>query len=515
MSRSNLIDVVSARFPEMQDKSVKEIVDFLFDEARGDKRGLSVDVVLSTSAKMINKRIYRPSGHIGGLDSWTKPYKKPILVNHNENSEPMGRIRSVEWRENPAARKFFATDKEYKEFRSVIDFGTPKEVQKIMNRYRLLKDKNWPGLGDLVATLDIKDRAAAEKILDERYLTFSQSSDTDSYACGECGADRMQGQKCQHRHGTKDKKGDIPVLVCGNLYGKEVSVVNTPANDTSVVFNISFEDSENGEVETVDLLDLEDISYEATYNDLGEEMKDISEEVLLSIVEKVAARLAKPTEQEPVKPAFNKLDGAYQKRFKATRDSTSTGFALVEDTNELVVHSVEDIQAVKEMLETFDCAEELSVLKDRMEQAEAYFTKTASDEALKSEIQTLKDQLEAMKEDYARLLAAQTPAPANSQEPVVEKNEDSSNEGLDGNGASAQNVTDQEPIENPSESGTPSLNTSDSGKTALLADSRLQYYVGKYRDTLQKQGEKAAKAYVSRIKAAGYVSMQFDPSLYI
>lgn len=512
--KSNLIDVVSARFPELADKDTGEILDFLFDEARGSKKGLSVDIVLSTSAKMINKRIYRPSGHIGGIDSWTKPYKKPILINHNENSEPIGRIRSVEWKANPAAKKFFTTDKEYKEFVHVVNNGTPKEVQQIMNRYRLLNDRSWPGLGDLVATLDIKDRNAAEKILDERYLTFSQSSDTDSYACGECGADRMQGQKCQHKHGMKDKKGNIPVMICGNLYGKEVSTVNTPGNDTSVVFNISFEDSENGEVEEVNFFDLEDISYEATYNELpGDEIMDISEEALNSIVEKVAARMAKPVEtaQEAAKPSFSKLDTAYQKRFKTTKDATSTGFALVADSEELMVYCVEDLEGVKEMLDLFDCKVEREALSDSLAKAEEYFTKVVSDEALKAEIQSLKDQLEAIKQDYARLLSDSKKEVEDTKE---EKNSVSDAEGLDAKDTSTENAKEQETVENPSESGTPSLNTSDAGKTTLK-DSRFEYYVGKYQNILKTKGGRAAGSYLLSIKAAGYVPTNFDPSLYI
>lgn len=525
MINNNILDLVSARFPALADKSTVEILDFLFDASRAEKRGISIDIVLSTSGKKINGRIYRPIGHKNGISSWTEPYRKPLILNHEPNGDPKGRIQSVRWEAEPKARDFFTTDRDYENFIDVLDTGSAKEIQKTMNRHRLLQDKSWPGVGHLVATLQVKDRETAEKIIDERYLTFSQSSNTDAYVCGECGSDWKKSSRCKHRPGTADKKGDVCVAVCGNLYGSEVSIVNMPGNDLSMTRSISFEDSEGGEEEVITLSDLEQMSHNATFNeDIGEDMplKDISEEAVSRIVEAVIAKVkTEKEESKPKDPNMQKLDGLYQKRLKKTKDEETLDIFLFKDGEEKLfpVSSLEDLEALSEMLTLIDAEEISSLLSASMESAKLEISKRVSDSKLSEELAETKTALEQIKLDYAKALDQIKELEAKITDKKEEKNEDAAVTGLDVGENSNQNAEDIKHIDNPSESGLPSLSdskaTSQEKTAPLVPEQKHSYYVQKYKKLTDSKGEKAAKEYLAQIKGAAYVPFNFDPKLYI
>lgn len=216
----------------------------LQNPAEGRKRGLYVSFNLSSSGRRINNRIYTPRGQQAGQDSWTAPYPKPIIRNHDTNEDPLGRFEKVTWKSlEDEALKHFKSVNEFMKLKNAFDMDDPRAIYRIMKRNHLLTDKSWKGLGELVATARIVDEDAIEKFLDGRYLTFSAGSNTDAYRCGICGDDWAQGDVCEHRPGQITEDGEMGVFITGAFNGDEASVLTSPANDASQVLSMEFVDS--------------------------------------------------------------------------------------------------------------------------------------------------------------------------------------------------------------------------------------------------------------------------------
>ena len=156
--------------------------------------------------------------HAVESESWTKPFPKPLLKNHDMESEPLGRVE---------ASRFITTE---------------------------------PGKGFTQLDVRVTDPEAIAKIVDGRYLTVSTSGvpmkDGSQYSfvnCSICGDDMLKDEWCGHNRGMTYEDEDtgeskICYWTVGAMEYKEVSVVNTPAdNDGSVaaqITNISMVDGE-------------------------------------------------------------------------------------------------------------------------------------------------------------------------------------------------------------------------------------------------------------------------------
>ncbi|GAG41941.1 unnamed protein product, partial [marine sediment metagenome] len=62
---------------------------------------LICEVNATHAGTLINNRIYPPESMKKGLNSWTKPYKKPVLVDHNDASDPIGRVIKAKYINTP------------------------------------------------------------------------------------------------------------------------------------------------------------------------------------------------------------------------------------------------------------------------------------------------------------------------------------------------------------------------------------------------------------------------------
>lgn len=138
--------------------------------------------------KTRNGTYYTEAGLKNGIDSWTKPYNKPVLTHHNSRTgEPIGRILSAK-------------------FESSTMSGRP----------------------GLVFEVEISDPTAIEKVKDGRYSTVSIGGYTDSVVCNCCGTNRMD-EWCEHYPGDV-YDGQECHFIIGTTFGEEVSYVNTPAD---------------------------------------------------------------------------------------------------------------------------------------------------------------------------------------------------------------------------------------------------------------------------------------------
>lgn len=222
---------------------------------RGDgKRSLLVDLEVSSSGKVTNGRIYPPKGHRINLDTWTKPYAKPVLIYHDDHKDPIGRFVSIQWIDTEKeALAFLGGDiSALADVKRAYDNPNPQETYKVLKKNGAL-DKKWPGLGKLIGKVRITDQDAIDKLLDGRYQTWSAGQGTDAFVCMNCGSEWHKGDMCDHRLGGVDEDGNPVVFMCGNMSGQEVSVVNNPANDSSITLKMEFEDSSK-EAMTVSML---------------------------------------------------------------------------------------------------------------------------------------------------------------------------------------------------------------------------------------------------------------------
>ena len=212
-------------------------------------RGLTVNYDLSHSGRRINNRIYTVAGQKWGIDSLTNPYPKPIIRNHDQSSEPIGRFVGgtyVDGSEN--ALRYFDNVQEYMEVSAAFDEDSPERIYKTLKKYGLLTRKSWPGIGSMRVTAKISDKDAIEKFLDGRYITFSAGSTTDRHVCSVCASDWAAGDVCEHRHG-RIYDDELCVFVTGRFEVLEGSVVNTPADDLSQI--LSMEMSDNTQIEDI------------------------------------------------------------------------------------------------------------------------------------------------------------------------------------------------------------------------------------------------------------------------
>lgn len=180
----------------------RESIQALTESAQGKKRKLIVQMEAIHVGRTANYTYYTKEGLSGGLNSWTTPYNKPVLTHHNDyNGEPIGRILKAEFSEATRSGK--------------------------------------PGL---IFTCEITDPTAMEKVLDGRYQTVSIGATTDKVTCNICGTDRIH-EWCDHWPG-ETYEGQTAHFIIGNTFGKEISYVNTPADENAGNFSVSVEETE-------------------------------------------------------------------------------------------------------------------------------------------------------------------------------------------------------------------------------------------------------------------------------
>jgi outer membrane biosynthesis protein TonB len=197
-----LIDNMPIKF-KIKDENKKSI---LSDSDQEIKKGYSLigEVDATHAGTLINNRIYPPEMMKKGIRTWTSPYKKPVLVNHDDTKDPIGRVISA---------KYFSTQN-----------GTDlKEYKPIL--------RESEGYGYQRLTIKVTDQEAIQKILDGRYETVSVRMSTDHCFCSVCNSDWSgEDGPCEHTPGTK-YDGKLAYITTGDLNYRELSFVNIPADE--------------------------------------------------------------------------------------------------------------------------------------------------------------------------------------------------------------------------------------------------------------------------------------------
>jgi len=164
---------------------------------------LVCEVDATHSGTLINNRIYPPDSMKKGIKSWTKPFKKPVLLNHDEHGEPVGRVIGAKY--------------------------IPTSLGDGSREYRpILKPSE--GYGFTRLTVRINDASTIQKVLDGRYETVSVRMSTNKAICSICDTDWSKDGMCEHYPGEK-YDGKLAYVTTGDLVYREVSFVNIPADE--------------------------------------------------------------------------------------------------------------------------------------------------------------------------------------------------------------------------------------------------------------------------------------------
>ena len=228
------------------DKSEKiQLIDNMLERSYNGGKGLVITYDLSHSGRRINNRIYSTKGQQRGIDSLTSPYPKPILKNHDQSGEPIGRFIGGEWQNlYDEAKEFLQSSQAALDIHSAFAGDDPEKIYDTLKAMNLIENKQWPGLGRMRVQANITDEEAIKKFMDGRYMTFSAGSTTDRHVCSICKTDWAKDGMCEHRHG-KTYDGEICVFITGDFLVMEGSVVNTPADDLSQLVHMEMMDSED------------------------------------------------------------------------------------------------------------------------------------------------------------------------------------------------------------------------------------------------------------------------------
>lgn len=128
-----------------------------------------------------------------GVYSWTKPYGKPVIYNHDLQTEVTGRIERAAYSEYTEAGK--------------------------------------PGI---ILVPKISEPNAVQAVRDGRLLTVSIGASTNHAICSICGTDIINEGYCGHMKGEKYDE-EIAHWIVGDIFFNELSWVNQPADSNAFV----------------------------------------------------------------------------------------------------------------------------------------------------------------------------------------------------------------------------------------------------------------------------------------
>lgn len=162
---------------------------------------LDVDMEATHSGKNHNHCIYYEDSMEKDCESFMNPFHKPVLKNHDDYSEPLGRITQA-----------YAGPSELTDERSAIHL-----------RAR------------------VTDQDAIPKLIDKRYGTVSIGGSMGTVTCNICGKTILKDGKlhfCGHWRG-ETYKDQVCYWGARDIEYHEVSVVNNPADDFAQIMKVT------------------------------------------------------------------------------------------------------------------------------------------------------------------------------------------------------------------------------------------------------------------------------------
>jgi len=169
-----------------------------FSESFNSKYGLIIEVAAIHEGLTSNYNNYSADELEKALQSWVEPYPKPIILNHDLNTEAIGRVIAAKM------------------------------------------DKEADGSSFVRLQVAVTDPVAAQKVLDKRYLTGSVGGRAGKAVCSISGEDLATEDASGRPRVPKYKrgkvyKGKVAYIDMQDISFKEYSFVNQPADQKSGV----------------------------------------------------------------------------------------------------------------------------------------------------------------------------------------------------------------------------------------------------------------------------------------
>ncbi len=166
----------------------------------GTSAGLVVEIAAIHAGYTENNTFYSAEELTKSIPSWIDPYPKPVIMNHDIKSEPVGRVVGAKMAQE-------ADGKDYIRIQAAIT-----------------------------------DPEAITKVLDKRYITGSVGGKAEQAFCNICNTDwavreSSSALPCKHARG-KVYSGVVAALDLKGLSFKEYSFVNAPADSNSYIRSI-------------------------------------------------------------------------------------------------------------------------------------------------------------------------------------------------------------------------------------------------------------------------------------
>ncbi|MGL4819308.1 MAG: hypothetical protein ACRC5C_04935 [Bacilli bacterium] len=277
-----------------------------------------------------------------GVYSWTHPYGKPVIFNHDVNTECTGRVYSASYTE--------------------------------------LTQKGAPGI---IVTPKITSPEAVQAIKDGRLLTVSIGATTNACVCSICRTDIVNEGFCGHYRGEQYDDQTCE-WIAGDLFFDELSWVNVPADDGAMVVG-EFTPHTNSVL---------------THESVVVTSKDVSEKMTEKEETDVDKENQTVEEQEATLPVVEDEQQATEPEVVATEEEATTEEeteveAEVTEQEDAEVNEDAEAEAVKESEDKTDentqeePAEEEKELKSLQDEVEQ----------LKNENEVLKQEIEALKSE--------------------------------------------------------------------------------------------------------------------
>lgn len=196
------------KLPDLRDRGGISGVSESHPYRQSMKESLVIEVAAIHEGITSNFNMYTRQALEESVESWYTPYPKPLIKNHDQYEEPLGRVMHAE----------------------------------------MQLEEN--GLSYIKLQVAVTDPGAVEKILDGRYLTGSVGGKPTEAICSICNADwastdLREGLPCKHKRG-RTYRGSVATLEMRGITWKEYSMVNVPADDFSSIRHIA--DSEGHDV---------------------------------------------------------------------------------------------------------------------------------------------------------------------------------------------------------------------------------------------------------------------------
>jgi len=266
------------------------------------RQGLQVRIA-ATHAGIItrNNGFYLPDSMRKGASSFTEEYPKPVLLHHEDQKDPVGRIMSANYRDTSHGvgehyNGMLVKNKYGEEVGTITNtlisdfvnnkmpFGMQVDVVSSMFTDSLLSDSSYQGLGYIELVANITDKNAVEKLLDGRYITGSIGASTDKAVCSICKSDWTKEGPCDHKPGAVYDSAKC-FIIAGDLVYDEYSFVNVPADKHSRVLELNY----NGLQDQIEIAnDYEGRLYEVKlgfpqYDSKDKEKQAVSEQLPVDI----------------------------------------------------------------------------------------------------------------------------------------------------------------------------------------------------------------------------------------